>query len=78
MMDLRSKLRRELFACYFTNPSASHYLRELAQLLRADPANLSRELASLQQQGLFISETRGRQKYFHFSTARLRAIRLTR
>ena len=67
MINFRSKLRRELFCYYFTNPAASHYLRELAQRLAADPANLSRELASLEQQGLFVSETRGRQKYFRLN-----------
>lgn len=52
---------------YFTNPSASHYLRELAALLDVDPANLSRELRRLEQEGLFISEQRGRQKYFRLN-----------
>jgi predicted nucleotidyltransferase len=64
MLNLRSKLRRDLLTYCFTNPDASHHLRELARILDADPANLSRELASLQRQGLFVSQTQGRQKYF--------------
>ncbi len=67
MFDLRSKLRRDLFAYYFTNPAASHHLRELARLLHADPANLSRELNRLELQGLFSSDQRGRQKYFQLN-----------
>jgi predicted nucleotidyltransferase len=67
MIDLRSEPRRALLAYYFTNPQASHYLRELAGLLRLDPANLSRELARLEAEGLFVSERRGRQKYFRLN-----------
>jgi len=67
MFQLRSKLRRDLLVYYFTNPAASHYLRELARILNADPANLSRELASLEDQGVFLSQTRGRQKYFQLN-----------
>jgi len=64
MLNLRSQLRRKLLAYYFTNPSAEHYLRELARLLGVKPANLSRELASLVRQGLFVARVSGRQKYF--------------
>jgi len=64
MINLRSKLQRDLLGYYFTNPTASHYVRELAGILGADPTNLSRELARLETQGLFRSEIRGRQKYF--------------
>jgi len=67
MIDLGSKLRRDLLAYYFTNPQASHYLRELARLLDADPANLARELARLENAGLFVSEPRGRQKYYRLN-----------
>jgi predicted nucleotidyltransferase len=67
MINLRSELRRKLLAYYFTNPTANHYLRELATLLGVDAANLSRELAVLQQQGCFISEYRGNQKYIRLN-----------
>ena len=67
MLNLRSKLRRALFGYYFTNPKAEHYLRELAELLGLDAANLSRELAGLMRQGLFLSRSRGRQKYFQLN-----------
>lgn len=69
MINLRSRLRRELLRYYFTNPKAEHYLRELAELLEVDPANLSRELAELTRQRVFIARTRGRQKYFQLNRA---------
>jgi predicted transcriptional regulator with HTH domain len=40
MIRLRSKLRRALLTHYLVNRSASHYVRELAALLRVDPTNL--------------------------------------
>ncbi len=67
MVNLRSEIERKLLGYYFTNPSVSHYLRELAGLLDVDPANLSRELARLERQGLFASDRRGRQKYFRLN-----------
>jgi predicted nucleotidyltransferase len=64
MLNLASKLRQNLLAYYFANPSAMHYLRELAGILNADPANLSRELERLGHEGLFLSERRGNQRYY--------------
>lgn len=69
MIDLRSKTRRRLLAYYFTNPSARHYLRELAEKLALDPANLSRELRRLEREGLFVSEMSGHQKYIRLNKA---------
>ncbi|HEY6347855.1 MAG TPA: nucleotidyltransferase domain-containing protein [Candidatus Angelobacter sp.] len=39
-------------------------MRELAEILGVDPTNLSRELRSLEKEGLFASRFRGNQKYF--------------
>jgi hypothetical protein len=33
MLDLRSKARQQLLAYYFTNPTARHQLRDLAERL---------------------------------------------
>ena len=33
MLDLRSKARQQLLAYYFTNPTARHHLRDLAERL---------------------------------------------
>ena len=67
MLDLRSKARQRLLAYYFTNPSARHHLRDLAERLSIDPSNLSKELGRLEREGLFRSEVSGRQKYFQLN-----------
>jgi predicted nucleotidyltransferase len=64
MINLNSKLRQNLLAYYFMDPSANHYVRELAVLLKVDPTNLSKELNRLEQMGLFMSRFRGNQKFF--------------
>ncbi|MBI3485256.1 MAG: nucleotidyltransferase domain-containing protein [Acidobacteria bacterium] len=69
MLQLRSKLRRDLLGYFFTNPDAEHYLRELAALLHADAANLSRELAALAQLGIFQWRLRGRLKFYRLNRA---------
>ncbi|MBI4431147.1 MAG: nucleotidyltransferase domain-containing protein [Candidatus Omnitrophica bacterium] len=51
-------------AYFFTNPEARLYLREIAVQLDVDPTNLSRELRKLEQEGVFVSERNGLQKYF--------------
>ena len=69
MLDLRSKARQRLLAYYFTNPTARHHLRDLAEKLSVDPSNLSKELGRLAREGLFQSEVSGRQKYFRLNRA---------
>ena len=56
MLDLRSQARRRLLAYFFTNPSSRLHLRDLAERLGIDPANLSKELRRLETEGLFRSE----------------------
>ena len=67
MLALHSVPRQRLLAFYFTNPTARRHLRDLAQQLAIDPSNLSRELRRLELEGLFQSETSGRQKYFQLN-----------
>ncbi len=67
MLSLKSKLRRDLLAYFFTNPDSSHHLREIAELLDADPANLSRELARLEGEAIFLSRKVGNQKHFRLN-----------
>ncbi len=67
MFGFRSKARQQLLAYYFTNPTARHHLRDLAERLGIDPSNLSKELGRLEREGLFASEVSGRQKYFQLN-----------
>src|SRR5258708_8289194 len=67
MMDFRSKARQRLLVYYFTNPTARHHLRDLAERLSIDASNLSKELGRLERDGLFRSEMSGRQKYFQLN-----------
>ena len=60
----RSVLRRKVLAYFFTNPESKLYLRELASIIREDPANLSRELSRLEKEGIFVSQKCGNQKFF--------------
>ncbi len=56
-----------MLAYYFTNSTARHHLRDLAERLSLDPSNLSKELGRLERDGLFRSEMSGRQKYFQLN-----------
>src|SRR5260370_8073159 len=67
MLGFRSKARPRLLAYYFTNPTARHHLRDLAEQLSIDPSNLSKELGRLEREGLFRSDVSGRQKYFQLN-----------
>src|ERR1700684_3617812 len=67
MLDLRSKGGQRLLAYYFTNLTARHHLRDLAERLSIDPSNLSKEMRRLEREGLFRSEVSGRQKYFQLN-----------
>lgn len=60
----RSELRRKLMAYFYTNPESKLYLREIASILNQDAGNLSKELSRLEEEGIFIAEMRGNQKYF--------------
>ncbi len=60
----KSDLRRRLLLYFFTNPDESLYLREIADILKVDPGNLSRELGRLENEGIFSCRARGNQKHF--------------
>jgi len=67
MLILHSKTRQRLLRFYFTTLTARLHVRDLAHRLDVDPSNLSKELRHLESEGLFASETSGRQKYFHLN-----------
>ena len=60
----KSRLRNKILLHFFTNTDDEMYLREMALRLKEDPGNLSKELSKLEQEGVFISQFRGKQKYF--------------
>lgn len=60
----KSKLRTKLLSYYFNHPELEVYVRELARIIDEDPTNLLRELKRLEEEKLFVSEFRGKQRYF--------------
>jgi predicted nucleotidyltransferase/predicted transcriptional regulator with HTH domain len=64
----KSRLRQKLLTYFFTNPSASLYVREIASLLSVDPGNVSKELVKLKNSGILKSSVSGNQKYFSLNT----------
>jgi len=67
MLNLHSKTRQPTPAVLFHQPDSRHHVRGLRSVLDVDPSNLSKELRHLEGEGLFASETSGRQKYFHLN-----------
>ena len=64
MISLRSKVTIKLLDYYFLNLHDQHYINELARILELDPKNTETKLKELEQEGLFKSEFRGKQRYF--------------
>jgi predicted ABC-type ATPase/predicted transcriptional regulator with HTH domain len=62
-------LKKRLLTYFFSHPEARLYLREIGVLLHADPANLSRELSKLEQEGIFLSKKQGNLKYYFLNRA---------
>lgn len=61
---LNTKLRRNLLAYSFAHSEEQYYLRELSGLIGENPGNLLRELRKLEQEGLYLSFTKGRIKFY--------------
>jgi len=64
MLNLKSDIVNKVLGYYFLNPKARHYVRELAELLKLDPGNLSRKMLELKKEGFFLSENEGKNRYF--------------
>lgn len=63
----KSKLRKGILQLYFSHPEKEYYLRELGRLLDRPAAYIRRELLNLEKTGLFVSEFKGKQKYFRLN-----------
>lgn len=59
-----TKLRRRLLTYSFTHPDEQFYVRELSVLIDGDPGNLSRELRKLEDEGLYTSTVKGKEKFY--------------
>ena len=63
----KSKLRKKILQLYFSHPEKEYYLRELERLLNKPVAYIRRELLNLEKSGLFVSEFKGKQRYFYLN-----------
>ncbi len=61
---LNTKLRKKLLTYSFTHHDEQYYVRELSVLIDEDPGNLSRELRRLEEEGIYTSFIKGREKFF--------------
>ncbi len=61
---VRSKIRKGIFAIFFTNPNKKYYLRELERFLGYSAGSIRRELLRFQKDGLFFTEHKGNLLYY--------------
>lgn len=59
-----SKLRARILGWLFLHPDERYFGRQLAELLKEDSTNTSRELTRLTKMGILNCQTEGRQKYY--------------
>jgi predicted nucleotidyltransferase len=64
----RSKIRQDLLALFFTNPSQRYYLRELQRILGYSAGSIRRELLKFQGDGLFDTERVGNLLYYSLNS----------
>jgi predicted nucleotidyltransferase len=59
-----SRLRAKVLGWLFTHPDQRYFVRQLTALVGEDSTNVSRELRRLEEAGILVSTTEGRQKYY--------------
>lgn len=64
----KSKIRQDLLALFFTNPSHKYYLRELERILGYSAGNIRRELLKYRKDGLFNTQKVGNLLYYSVNT----------
>ena len=64
----KSKIRQDLLALFFTNPSQKYYLRELQRMLGYSAGSIRRELLRFQKDNLFNIEKIGNLIYYSLNT----------
>jgi predicted nucleotidyltransferase len=60
----KSKIRQELLALFFTNPSKKYYLREIQRILGYSAGSIRRELLKFQRDNLFNTQREGNLLYY--------------
>lgn len=64
MISLKSQVTIKILNYFFLNHKASHYVNELARILKLDPKNLHRKLNELEEEGILKSDFIGKQRHF--------------
>ncbi len=59
-----SRIRAKILGWLFTHPDESFFVRQIALILKEDPTNVSREMASLEELGILKSKRSGNLKHF--------------
>ena len=65
----KTKLRKKLLTYSYTHSDEHYYVRELASIISEDAGNLSRELRKLEEEGIYKSFTKGKEKFYSLNTA---------
>ncbi|MFH1492501.1 MAG: nucleotidyltransferase domain-containing protein [Candidatus Omnitrophota bacterium] len=65
----KSRIRQDLLALFFTNPSQKYYLRELQRLLSYSAGSIRRELLKFQKDNLFNTNKVGNLLFYSINTA---------
>lgn len=60
----KSRIRQDLLALFFTNPSQEYYLRQLQRLLGYSAGSIRRELLKFQKDSLFETKRTGNLLYY--------------
>jgi predicted nucleotidyltransferase len=60
----KSKIRQDLLALFFTNPSKKYYLREIQRILGHSAGSIRRELLKFQKDNLFNTQREGNLLYY--------------
>lgn len=64
-----SKVRKDLFRLYFTNPDSAYYPRELERMLDTPVSMIHKELIRLQKEGIFSSARKANSVFFSLNKA---------
>lgn len=65
---VRTKFRRKILSLLILNPNKDYYLREIASIIGEDAGNCSRELKRFEVEGIVVSHSKGRAKYFSLNS----------